>query len=106
MENTGQDGRSTGIAGRAWAAGRGPAIALALVLSIVRGVGDDRMATAIEFVDRRAIEHTHFLERRVTPVRRYKHNPIIPGACDIATVLRGRDGVIRLWYKTMVPIPG
>ncbi len=62
--------------------------------------------TAIEFLDVRTVEHTHFLERRVTPVRRYEHNPIIPGANDIATVLKGKDGVIRMWYKSKVPIPG
>ena len=64
------------------------------------------MATVIEFLDFRTVEHTHFLERRVTPVRRYEHNPIIPGANDIATVLKGKDGVIRMWYKSKVPVPG
>ena len=61
---------------------------------------------SIEFVDVRAVEHTHFLERRVTPMRRYEHNPILPDANDLATVLKGKDGVIRMWYKTKVPIPG
>ena len=64
------------------------------------------MTTAIEFLDIRTVEHTHFLERRVTPVRRYAQNPILPDANDIATVLKGKDGVIRMWYKTKTPIPG
>ncbi|MBT3378527.1 MAG: hypothetical protein HN742_25025 [Lentisphaerae bacterium] len=64
------------------------------------------MRSAIEFLDSRTVEHTHFLDRRVTPIRRYEHNPIIPEANDIATVLKGNDGVIRLWYKTKVPVPG
>ena len=62
--------------------------------------------TTIDFLDLRTVEHTHFLDRRVTPVRRYEHNPIIPGANDIATVLKGKDGVIRMWYKSKVPILG
>lgn len=64
------------------------------------------MTAAIEFLDIRTVEHTHFLERRVTPVRRYEGNPIIPDGNDVASVLRGPDGVIRLWYRTHVPIPG
>ena len=33
--------------------------------------------TAIEFIDTRAVEGTHFLERRVTPAKKHSGNPII-----------------------------
>ena len=83
------------------------ALALAALALDAHGATETPLApTAIEFLGVRAVEHTHFLERRVTPVRRYEHNPIIPGANDIATVLKGKDGVIRMWYKSKVPVPG
>lgn len=60
----------------------------------------------IEFLDTRNVEHTHFLDRRVTPVRRYEGNPIIPDGCRVATVLKGKDGRLRMWYQSRVLIPG
>jgi len=62
--------------------------------------------TLIEFLDTRNVEHTHFLDRRVTPVKRYEGNPVIPDGCAVATVLKGNDGRFRMWYQSRVLIPG
>ena len=97
------------VAGRGMPAASAVTTALALVALVLGGrgaAGEAPPTTAIEFLDSRTVEHTHFLQRRVTPVRRYEHNPILPDATDIATVLKGNDGVIRMWYKRKVPIAG
>ncbi len=62
--------------------------------------------TAIEFIDTRAIEDTHFLERRVTPVTKYSGNPIIADCHSAQTVLKAKDGKLRMWYVTRRKIPG
>ena len=62
--------------------------------------------TAMEFLDTRLIEHTHFLERLVTPVRKHESNPIITDCHSAQTVLRGDDGRLRMWYVTRRKIPG
>jgi len=62
--------------------------------------------TAIEFIDTRTIEHTHFLERRVTPVAKHPGNPIIAGCHSAQTVMKTKDGKLRMWYATRRKIPG
>ena len=62
--------------------------------------------TAIEFLDTRVVEHTHFLDRRVTPVRKYEHNPIIADGHSVQTILKEKDGRLRMWYVTRQRIPG
>jgi len=68
---------------------------------------------AIEFLNADLVEHTHYLARRVTPVQRVSDQPLFadipeagtPHGSDIATVLKGPDGVIRMWYRSKVPAP-
>jgi len=67
--------------------------------------GEMPKRTAIEFLDTRAVEHTHFLERRVTPIRKHPSNPIIADCHSAQTVLKGDDGRLRMWYATRRKIP-
>lgn len=72
--------------------------ALGVAASVVAAQAPTR--TAIEFLDTRTVEHVHFLERRVTPVRKYEHNPIIADCHSAQTVLKDKDGKLRMWYVT------
>ena len=59
-----------------------------------------------EFIDERIVEHTFLLDRKVTPITKYSHNPIIKssnGACGVA---KDKAGLIRLWYVGREPIAG
>jgi hypothetical protein len=55
---------------------------------------------AIEFLDTRAVEHTFFLDRRVTPVEKHPSNPLLQNCHSVQTVLRGDAGRLRMWYLT------
>ena len=77
--------------------------ALGVAASVVAAQAPTR--TAIEFLDTRTVEHVHFLERRVTPVRKYEHNPIIADCHSAQTVLKDKDGKLRMWYVTRRKIP-
>jgi hypothetical protein len=81
-------------------------IAAAQALGAGEGAAQPPRRAAIEFLDSRTVEDTHFLDRRVTPVRRYENNPIIPDGCDVATVLKAEDGTVRMWYLSKVLVPG
>ncbi len=61
---------------------------------------------AIEFLDPRTVEHTYFLDRKVTPVKKHEKNPILTDCHSAQTVLRTRDGALRMWYLTRRRIPG
>lgn len=60
----------------------------------------------IEFVDHRTVEHTYFLERRVTPARKHVGNPLIEDCHSAQTVLPDGEGGLRMWYLTRRRIPG
>jgi len=53
-----------------------------------------------ELLDPRWVEHTYFLERRVTPAERLLPEPAVCPGLALATALRRADGV-ELWYITM-----
>lgn len=82
-------------------------LAMVCVLSVAAGVGVAEVPTrtAIEFLDSRNVEHVHFLERRVTPVRKCEQNPIIADCHSAQTVLKDKDGKLRMWYLTRRKIP-
>lgn len=62
--------------------------------------------TAIEFLDSRTVEHTYFLERRVTPLKKHENNPIIADCHSAQTVVKDKNGNLRMWYVTRRKIPG
>lgn len=59
----------------------------------------------IEFVDRRTVEHTYFLERRVTPAKKHA-TPLIDDCHSAQSVLPDGRGGLRMWYLTRRRIPG
>ena len=61
--------------------------------------------TEHEFLDPRIVEHTYFLERTVSPVRRPLPDPIFRDS-DVATVLPKPEGGLSMWYVRLVPRPG
>lgn len=70
------------------------------------GKGNMALRTAIEFIDPRTVEHTYFLDRRVTPAKKHENNPIIKDCHSAQTVLKDKDGKLRMWYLTRRKIPG
>ncbi|MBT3380219.1 MAG: hypothetical protein HN742_43335 [Lentisphaerae bacterium] len=68
--------------------------------------GEQAVRNAIEFLDPRTIEHTYFLDRRITPAEKHPGNPVIADCHSAQTVLQDRDGSLRLWYVTRRKIPG
>ncbi len=62
--------------------------------------------TAIEFLDPRTVEHTYFLDRKVTPVKKYGKNPVLADCHSAQTVIKSSDGQLRMWYLTRRKIPG
>ncbi len=62
--------------------------------------------TAIEFLDPRTVEHTYFLDRKVTPVRKSEKNPILADCHSAQSVVKTSDGRLRMWYLTRRKIPG
>jgi hypothetical protein len=61
--------------------------------------------TEHEFLDPRIVEHTYFLERTLSPVRRPLAEPMMRD-CDVGTVLPKPEGGLRMWYLRLVPRPG
>ncbi len=70
------------------------------------GASEPAARNAIEFLDTRTVEHVHFLERRVTPVQKYEKNPVIADGHSVQTILKDKDGRLRMWYVTRRKIPG
>lgn len=60
----------------------------------------------IGFVDRRAVEHSYFLERCVTAAQKHRENPLIADCHSAQTVLPEGDKRLRMWYITRQRIPG
>ncbi len=61
--------------------------------------------TEREFFDPRHVEHTYFLERTVTPVRRPLPGPIMRDS-DVGTILPRPEGGLSMWYLRLVPHAG
>ena len=81
-------------------------MAASLAFSQALSAGEQPARNAIEFLDPRNVEHTYFLDRRITPARKHPSNPIIADCHSAQTVLRDRDGTLRMWYVTRRKIPG
>jgi hypothetical protein len=77
-----------------------------LAVGLALHAGEQAKRTAIEFLDPRTVEHTHFLERQITPATKHPSNPIIADCHSAQTVLRDRDGTLRMWYVSRRKIPG
>lgn len=60
--------------------------------------------TAIEFLDPRTVEHTYFLDRRITPVAKHSKNPLLED-CMPKSILPKEDGGFRMWYATRTWLP-
>ena len=59
---------------------------------------------AIDFFDPRTVEHTYFLDRRVTPVTKHASNPLLAD-CMPKTILPKDGGGFRIWYATRTWLP-
>lgn len=58
----------------------------------------------IEFLDGRTVEHTYFLERRITAARKHPGNPVIPDCHSCQTILPADGGGYHMWYVSVRPI--
>ena len=69
---------------------------------------NDSMTTptsrTIDFFDPRTIEHTYFLDRRITPVTKHDANPLLTD-CMPKTILLKDGGGFRMWYATRTWLP-
>ena len=69
-------------------------------------ISNTSLRSAIEFIDPRTVEHTYFLDRLVTPAKKHEMNPIIADCHSAQTVLKDKNGSLRMWYLTRRKIPG
>ena len=83
-----------------------PTVLLGVSAELTVRAADGAKTTAIEFLDPRTVEHTHFLDRRITPASKHPGNPIIDDCHSAQTVLRDKDGRLRMWYVSRRKIPG
>ena len=60
--------------------------------------------TAIEFLDPRTVEHTYFLDRRLTPVEKHHRDPLLDD-CMPKSILPKEGGGFRMWYATRTWFP-
>jgi len=59
---------------------------------------------AIDFFDPRTVEHTYFLDRRVTPVTKHDSNPLLTDCMPKTILLKDGRG-FWMWYATRTWLP-